>query len=174
MTVKFTIEPADMRAFSAYNRKHGSNMKRARWIVVVFASALGLNHALAKYDGFWDRLSAFCCFLIVYWAITSILFKLFLQVVVWRSYTKREYPAVICEHTITLTEEALTEVTPVNETRHLWSGIRKVIDAEDHIYLFIAANAAHVIPKRAFLDRESERTFIQQAQGYFAQAHQGV
>jgi hypothetical protein len=65
----------------------------------------------------------------------------------------------------------LIEVTAVNEARNLWPGFYKVTDAANHIFIFVAPNAAHIIPKRAFTDKESALRFYQRARELFEEAH---
>ena len=85
------------------------------------------------------------------------------RIMQWRSYTSDKHRSVICEHTVTLEDDAIVEVTPFNESRNLWNGIYRVVDAADYIYIFISLHSAHIIPKRAFTDGESTRRFYERA-----------
>jgi hypothetical protein len=89
----------------------------------------------------------------------------------WRFFTAQRQPGLFCEHTISLSDEALTEVTAVNETRHLWAGVCNVAETSKHIFIFVAPNAAHVIPKRAFLDPGTAFAFHQRSKVLFEKAH---
>jgi len=85
------------------------------------------------------------------------------RIMQWRSFTSDKHKSVICEHTVTLADDALVEATPFNESRNLWGGIYRVVDAADYIYIFISLHAAHIIPKRAFTDVECSRRFYERA-----------
>jgi YcxB-like protein len=62
-------------------------------------------------------------------------------------------------HRLVLTEEGLTESTAVGETRTRWSGVDRVEQSADYIYIYTSPAAAHVIPKRAFPAAEGAEAF---------------
>jgi hypothetical protein len=81
----------------------------------------------------------------------------------WRSFTSEKYKSSLCEHTVTLADDALVEVTPFHESRNNWSGIYRVVDTADYIYIFVSMTSASIVPKRAFADPESSLQFYQKA-----------
>jgi hypothetical protein len=173
LSVRFTLEPDDMRAFMAYNRKHSWQWKRLRILFALVATGLGINHALTRYHQPREQVIGFLSFVILY--VGSV--WLFMAIVRWftqrRALTVGEQPGFFCEHTITLFDDALFEETPVNRSEHRWSGIHSVAAGPKHIFIFIAANAAHVVPKRAFADVAAERIFFERAQELYSRAHRG-
>ncbi len=171
MKVIFTLEPADMKAFLAHNRKHGAQYKRIRYASILAFIALSLQHALAAYSDTPHRVIAFFLTFAVFALAAWLSGALLRRVAYWRSFTAREQPGLFCEHSITLADEALIEVTAVNEGRHLWSGVHSVINAASHIYIFVAANAAHIIPKRAFANPAASDAFFRRAAQLHADAH---
>jgi hypothetical protein len=168
LSVHFSLEPDDMRAFMAHNRKHSSQWKRLRWLIVLVAIALIFDRANHRPD---ESIAGFLIYVILYIG----LFWVCLLAVRWftqrRMFTVQQQPGFFCEHTITLFDDALFEETPVNRSEHRWAGIHHIAEGPRHIFIFIAANAAHVIPKRAFADTAAERTFFGRAQELFHRAH---
>ncbi len=164
MTITYKLEPHDLRAFQRYAQKHLPSARRVRYILWAVIVGYALLLTLSSDDhrlGF--RVFYFCVTLILFWLIMRICMFVFTRAMQWRSYTSDKHKSVLCEHTVTLAEDALIESTPFNEGRNLWSGVYRVIDTADYIYIFITLHAAHIIPKRAFSDIESARRFYERA-----------
>ena len=170
MTVKFTLIKNDLRVFTSYSRKHLPGTKQRRVAILLIISALGAHYAYITETEWFYRVSYFVGFmgitLLVAWVFGFVLRRITEAV----SFRPEHQQGVLCEHTITLTDDAITEVTPLNESKILWSGFRSVIDAPEHIYIFMTGSEAHVIPKRAFADRDAERAFYTRATQLFSHA----
>jgi hypothetical protein len=64
-------------------------------------------------------------------------------------------------HRLVLGEDGLTESTAVGETRTRWTGVDRVEQSPDYIFIYTTPSAAHVVPKRAFSDPEQAEAFYQ-------------
>ena len=164
MTITYRLEPGDLSALLRYSLKHLPSAQRVRYagsVVLVLASLL-LTLS-------WDehrvglRVAYFCVLMLVFWGMWRFCVAVVPRIMERRSYTSDKHRSVLCEHTITLADDAIVEVTPFNEARNLWQGIYQVADDADHIYVFLTAHLAHVIPKRAFPNAESARVFYEKA-----------
>jgi hypothetical protein len=69
----------------------------------------------------------------------------------------------IGKHKVKLDETGLVASTAVSESRTLWSGVHRVEHDPDYIYIYTAATAAHVIPKRSFNSEDEAERFLQLA-----------
>lgn len=118
------------------------------------------------------RVILFVMIFSILWVVAWILEFVIRKIAFWRSFTSDKNRLVICEHTITLGEEVLIELSPFNEGRHRWNGIYQVVDATDYIYIFVSQSMAHIIPKRAFADAEVAWRFYQQAARLHSEAPQ--
>ena len=73
----------------------------------------------------------------------------------WTLYAYKNYPRkaakqtqqkeVLCEHTITVTEDGVREST---ENYHKWEAINSVSSNEDYVFIYNTPITARVIPKR--------------------------
>lgn len=81
---------------------------------------------------------------------------------------------VLCQHTITLDSEGLTEVSPVNEGRHYWRGMHLVDTTSDHIFIYTQPNQAHTIPRRAFASHDLAELFFRAVVDYHRAAVEPV
>ena len=69
---------------------------------------------------------------------------------------------------IILTEENIIGVNDVGELRTQWSGIEKIEETKDYIYIYLGVILAYIIPKRAFSEPEKAQEFLETAKRYLA------
>jgi hypothetical protein len=69
-----------------------------------------------------------------------------------------------------ITQDALTEKTPVGESRIVWHAIQFIEESDEHFYFFPAKNAAHIVPKLKVLDGDI-RAFVARAKELWKAAH---
>lgn len=168
-TVTFTLDPADMKAFLVYWRRHSPYVNRLRRVMGTIVVLISLVHAFLRYDDPVKQGLAFLLSIAIF-ALTVWLTGLLSRRSLLRHMVDRSrQPGLFCEHTIVLTEDAVIESTSVNESRHLWSGIYKIVETPEYIYIFVAADLAHVIPKRAFPNASAAGAFAARAKELLAQ-----
>ena len=167
LTITYNLEPADMKAFYAWNRRRGPAMKRARYralVVAVLVATLATFTRSPRPDHLWIL---FIVNLVIMVFCTFFFGGLFLRIAQWLRLRNKNPSGLYCEHTITLEDDALVETTSVNVTRHPWAEVRSVVDAPTHILLYVivdtAKTAAHVIPKHAFPTLDAIHEFYQRA-----------
>ena len=83
-----------------------------------------------------------------------------------KTYAGSQGKGILGEHTILIDPEGVTERSVVGESRTAWSGVERVDDDNQNIYLFVGPVQAHVIPKRAFENSDDADAFLQMAQAY--------
>lgn len=111
----------------------------------------------------------------LYRVITFLLFFVFMvcgarvleyllgRITHWRLLTPDRYRGILCRHCVTLTDDALIEVTAINEERCSWHGVHHVVHTPEYIYIFATLQSAHIIPKRAFPDPDVAQQFYERA-----------
>ena len=171
MTITFIIEPADLKALRAYYRRRSPAMKRMWIMTFVIAAGGSLIHTWDRSSDPAQRMAWFLTYFIVAFGAMVLVNLLLRPLLYWRSITPRQHPNLHQEHTVTLSETSLVEKTPITNSEFQWSGIHSVVDARKHFFIFIAANMACVIPKRAFPDQETTHAFFQRAKELYANAH---
>jgi hypothetical protein len=82
-----------------------------------------------------------------------------------RSLIRDERPGrgQLGRHRMVLGEDGVIESTAVNESRTAWSGVDRVEQSADYIFIYTSPAAAHVIPKRAFSDLQEADAFFRLA-----------
>jgi hypothetical protein len=76
---------------------------------------------------------------------------------------KKEKPdkGQLGRHKVVLSEGEVVESTAVGESRTSWAGVDRIEQNPDYIFLYTSPAGAHIIPKRAFRDRQEAEGFYQ-------------
>jgi fatty acid desaturase len=88
-------------------------------------------------------------FAMLFLAAVAFLFLLFfgstaVQILMTKDKT------LFVEHTVTLREDGFTEQTTFNTTEHTWAAVQRLRRSRRHIFIYIGAHLAHIVPRRAF------------------------
>ena len=76
----------------------------------------------------------------------------------------------LCRHTLTISPEWLHEVTHVNDSKARWQSLQEITEDADYLYFIMKTKLAHPVPKRAFLNPDDARQFLEQANRYLMNA----
>jgi hypothetical protein len=63
--------------------------------------------------------------------------------------------------TMTLSESGVEEISDMGESRSSWRSVEKIDETADHIYIYISAVNAYLVPIRAFADRTQKEAFLE-------------
>lgn len=63
------------------------------------------------------------------------------------------------DHSLTLTERSIINSTPRGDSRTDWKNIKKIIETQKHIFIFISAESAYILPARVFKDENEKKKF---------------
>ncbi len=86
-----------------------------------------------------------------------------------RRYTERLYASgknagVLGPHRLSAGPEWLSESTDVREVRTHWRAVERVEDAGEHLFLYVTAFSAVIVPKRAFATPADAEAFARLAE----------
>ncbi|MDF3058622.1 MAG: hypothetical protein K0R17_2837 [Rariglobus sp.] len=76
-------------------------------------------------------------------------------------------------HQVTLTPEGITEVSGQGHSSTPWAIVDRVVATDEHVFIYINALAAAIIPRRAFTDPAQFAAFVRTAQDYHRNASTG-
>lgn len=68
--------------------------------------------------------------------------------------------SLLTKHIVELQNEAFYEETSFGRSYHYWTGIVKIVDRPKFVAVYINAQAAHIIPNRAFSSPEQRTKFV--------------
>jgi hypothetical protein len=61
-----------------------------------------------------------------------------------------------------LTEEGIILITEAKEMKSGWKAIENICETEKHIFIFISAVEAYIVPKNAFENESSKKEFLEE------------
>jgi len=157
----------DIAAFSLH---HARNSKRERRRVrITQASGILSSLVLVIVWPNWSVVER-VVFFIVSCLLMLIAYPAYYKWAIKRNarsiYSGTESNGILGAHTIIVDAEAVTERSAVGESRIAWSGLERIEDDGDYIYLYIGPLQAYVIPKRAFRTADDQEAFMQLVHAY--------
>ena len=171
MDVDYELTREDLYAFqwrAAFQSARSRRARRVPYLLWLLAILLWAIVPAIGPDGF--TLSRVSFTFIVVSLLVTFLFQWCLEQ--WlvrhaiRQLLKDERPdrGQLGRHRLVLGEDGLTESTAVGESRTSWSGVDRVEQSADYIYIYTSPAAAHVVPKRAFPNPEQAEAFYRLSQ----------
>ena len=173
MQLTYELEKADLLTFQRHVFKTAPALKKMRrvflWFLLAFVSFLSYDpeSLFASAAAFVFYLAiGLCVFWVLTWASNEYLFR--------KSVPQGKDNGLTGRHQLIIDEHKVVEITSVNEAHHQWKGMDRVEENEQHIYIFIMPQAAHIIPKRAFVDEQQAAQFLATAKELLARAKNGA
>jgi hypothetical protein len=168
--IEYEITPEDLYAFQWRGVFASPRGRRARrnvylsWLlaVVLFAivPAIGADGFVISRISFGFILVATPFVFLLQWFLERLVVRHAI-----RSLIRDERPGrgQLGRHRVVLGEDGVIESTAVNESRTAWSGVDRVEQSADYIFIYTSPAAAHVIPKCAFSDLQEADAFFRLA-----------
>jgi YcxB-like protein len=175
MEIEYTLTPEDVKAFSRYHHRTSSLTRRSIQMRIMWgmlASAM-LVCTFYRMMGGWTLIIV-ALFWLLYLLTYPSLIQMNINAYVKRIQKEGKNKAVWNKHRLTINAEELIEKSEVEETHLRWTGIERLAENSDYIFIYVTTVSAHVIPKRYFSDNAQAQLFYQTAKNYFDQAHQAV
>jgi YcxB-like protein len=172
MEVEYELTREDLFAFqwrAAFTSPRGRRIRLKTYLYLLLAIVLLSIVPAIGPDGFVISRVSFTFLFIAY--PTVALAQWFLERRLMRRALLRlvdeEKPGrgQLGKHRVVVTQDGVVESTAVGESRTSWAGVNRVDQDPDYIYIYTSAAAAHVVPKRAFSDREAAEAFFQLVRG---------
>jgi len=173
MVVEFENSLDDVLALNMYHYQHSANVRRTRLIlqfgppvipVVVFlvqilVSGASLASALP-------------------WLVFAGIWVLFVPFSLRRGMRKRvakmvlesQNDGIVGKHRLSLTSKAMTDKTDSGKTKTRWAEVRRIVATNQYVFIYIDANVAHIVPKRAFPDESKYKEFIKTVMRHYEAA----
>jgi len=172
MQLTYELEKADLLAFQRYHFKTSPALKKMRrflfLVLLVFVSFIAFDSGslINTAVSFVFNLAVGASIVWVStWAGNEYIFR--------RGVPQGKDNGQTGHHQLIIDEHKVIEVTSINEIHHQWKGVDRVEQNEEYIYIFIMPQAAHIIPKRAFINPGQAQQFFHTAKALHARAKQG-
>lgn len=135
MNITFELNSTDIRAFQRHARSVMPEYRRSKWINVGIAAIIAtlVTSTNQEPHSFAVKALTFFIIFVAIWGLIIILDRVFSYFIMAIRPKGNGLSGILCEHSITIDAEGLTEITPVNESKHHWKGIFLVASTTDHI-----------------------------------------
>jgi hypothetical protein len=173
MKIEFTNTLDDFVRFNLYHFDHSSDLHRTMAVLrfvfpcVWVLLALLLTAAKGKPTGMvWFLLG-----LSVLWILAiRRYYRWKTGFRVAKMYSEGENKAQLTRHTLTLSEEGISDQTEFSSSVTKWPAVNKVVEDGERIYVYVSAVSAHVIPPSTFRDALERQEFIDAVEGFMGAA----
>jgi YcxB-like protein len=141
MTIQYTITLDDLIAFNIYVA--APMLKRSMLNSLIGAILVFVVTVYVNFD-FWLFATIWLVLVFVYAKFGTIYF--FKR----RAAKLLNDSVVLGEHTLIIDDAGIQDIQKLGKEELNWSGVQKIEDDENYIYIFIGQIRAYVIPKRCF------------------------
>jgi len=168
MEVEYEITVDDLYAFHWRAAYSSASARRSRYknyaysfLALILVSSLfsfGTNEFVISRANLYFVVVPFLAVVLAYFFLERRMTRrLILQLV------KKEKPdrGQLGRHKVVLSEGGVVESTAVGESRTSWAGVDRIEQNPDYIFLYTSPAGAHIIPKRAFRDKQEIEGFYQ-------------
>lgn len=149
MSVRFELLLDDLLAFYRYYYANSTTVRNQKCFVIAIATvtAFGLSLVFELGLGLATRLALATVFSVAFGLFFHLQHGSALESQAKKMIAEGSVSGMLCAHEMTIEENGLFEKTDVNESRHTWSAIDRVVETPDHAFIFISSIQAHIIPK---------------------------
>lgn len=164
MKIKYEITKDDYLKFNMFHLENSKGVKKElimhRFVIPVLLLGAGYAfHVLAKAPLLASMLLALSG--AVAW---SILYPEYYKKNAMKNVDKMLSRGVqstsITKHTLSVKDEGIIASSPVGQSVNKWSEVKKFSETPEHLFIYITDKVAHVIPKKAFKNKDEETEFI--------------
>lgn len=71
-----------------------------------------------------------------------------------------KHNSVVGTHNLAISEHEIVDRSEHTEARTHFSGIENIVEDKEHIFIYVNANSAHIIPLRIFENEEQKNKLL--------------
>lgn len=163
--INYELTSQDYIEFNLYSLIYSKSMKKLmfvqRYIIPLFYFTLPfiLDDQTNVPFGYWV---IFCAAMYAIWVWTSPnRVKRNVTKKVLKSLKNEKFAKLLGEHTMVVSKEGIEDSGKGGEAKAPWSSILSIIEAKEHLYIFISESKAFIIPNRAFKKDYERQKFVE-------------
>jgi hypothetical protein len=164
MKLQYELDLDDVVIFNKYHVRHSPTCRRSYYFNLIFGLATAVVIVLLLVRGSGQPVAVTVVLLIPALVFGWLVFLLYWRVSVTRRIRKllREggNRGMFGAHTLALLPESLVATGAMDETKLLWDRVERIVEDKAHLYIYVSAISAFIIPKRAFQDKRHMQAFL--------------
>ena len=171
MEVEYSLGLEDLLAFNQYRNAHSPTIRRQQFtprvaVLIALAGVWVLSSAIVDPSA-WIILGLFLGLVgaISYFSYPARLRRRSRRLVE-HIYMEGQNRGLFTRRRMTITPETITDATEISVTTMKWVAVEKIAVDQRHVYFYVSAASAFILPKAAFATEEEFQEFVETAQGY--------
>ncbi|SDI09238.1 YcxB-like protein [Desulfosporosinus hippei DSM 8344] len=162
MNLKYELNKQDLIDFNIFHITYSKLSKRSFFLqrYILSLSFLILPFILRNFSTIpFEYWLTVCILLYLYWVA---FFPKRIRKIVTRKISRMleqgKNQSVIGRHDLTLSNTGIVDLSENSEAKTQYTEIHDIVEDKEHIYIYVNANSAHIIPNRIFenLDKKNE------------------
>jgi hypothetical protein len=176
--IEYEVVPEDIIAFNIYCNRNLPQFRRMNTIIRLFWIAVALIAFLLVFIA-QSRGAVGACVAVELVAVASLAISVIAPDRMIVKTAKKQlaadrYKKNLGKHTLSIDEEAYKVTSEFDEIRRFWYATEYIATSEQYAYIFVDANCAEIIPRRAISDEKNWQAFLQEAMQYQSVAKQRI
>jgi hypothetical protein len=166
MRIEYELTREDLFAFqwrAAYLSADSQRLRRRSYaylfiafLLIAVLPMIGSGGMRAARLSLLFLLTVFPVVAALYWAIQRRMLRRAIHALIAK---ERPGKGQLGRHTLVLDDSGVFETTGVGETRTSWTGVDRIEQDRDYIFIYTTPAAAHVIPKRVFTEEKADEFY---------------
>ena len=167
MDIEYEISTDDMVAFHLHQNEHSLAGRGCRWGFQLFFGMISAAGSVIYFIvGDYLMASVWLAAAVLLVVLAPRILRGSIKRQIVRLYRRGDNRGGIGTHRLSLTPEAMVDVAGESESRVAWSDVEKIAATDDHLFIYISAESAIVVPRRAFSDDAGWAEFGEAARQY--------
>ena len=168
MKITYRLAIDDLVHFNLYHAQQSPSVRRAnRWTLLIIPIVMVI--AMRP-----DSTIVAVCIAAGAFGGALLFHSLYLRwITPWlirRVLTEGSTKGIIGEHELEISSDGVRERTSMNDGRHTWGSVDRIVEDDRYIFIYLQATMAHIIPKSTFATVDQANLFISEARSLKAAA----
>jgi hypothetical protein len=169
MQVEHDLTVEDVVAFQRYRLAHPIKPKRISWAAGLITVCTMLAVLLALIFIPWPGWFLFVLFILAILVIALVSPRVQRQIIAFllrRQLRQEAYAKLLGWRRLEITPDGLSITTVTATSTTKWSGVLRIVVAENHAFFYLSPIEAYMLPRRALATENEFREFVKKARHF--------
>lgn len=168
MKITYRLAIDDLVHFNLYHAQQSPSVRRLnRWTFVIIPIVMVIvMRPDSMIVAVCTAAGAFGGALLFHWLYRRWITPWLIRRVLTEGATK----GIIGEHELEISSDGVHERTSMNDGRHSWVSVDRIVEDDRYIFIYLQVTMAHIIPKSSFATLDQANVFINEARALKAAA----
>lgn len=162
MNIDFELTMQDYIDFNFNYMDTSKSMKHMKLIQYILLTLLFLatmlHDIIVKRRSIWFSVCIYTVLIILWVKFNDKIIKKLMKPIIVKAVKEGKKTNVLGNHNLTLDEDGIVYRTEFSETKY--KRIEKIVETDNHIFVYVNTVTACIIPKRVFINIEDKDKFL--------------